>query len=347
MNLVTDYTQDKPNIYIYEHKRISSYINVHIFNGNNTYPLQKYLFLLQNVKIIDLTNKTGKLVIANTKQDTDFINYLDSLNDMLQEILKEQYKTNFIKTMCYTKQKHFPITLNINTDNVLYFDNNNNQINKEQFDVTLNLSVLLEIDKIILNNNTYWINFLAKQIKITTLYDLSKSIFEITQPINVPVSPLSSSIIPKTNNLLILSSNNISEKHGIIKKLDMTLNNNTNNNNNNNNTNNNNNKPTMICLSPNILREQLSKMKNKKSILNEEEEINKPDKQEIINNQRQHHNISINDLREKIKTIQINKINKINDKMAQELNNIELSDISIEQKRNNIAAEYESVIGLI
>jgi hypothetical protein len=110
-----------------------------------------------------------------------------------------------------------------------------------------------------------------------------------------------------------------------------------------------NNKPDKLCLSPDILQEQLFKMKNKKVGSDEVASIadNKIDKQDIINNERQHHNISINDLRNKIKQIQINKINKINDRMAQELNNIELSDISIEQKRSNISAEYESVIGLI
>ena len=342
MELITDYTQDKPNIYICEHKRIYSYINVHIFNGNIKYPLQKYLFLLKNVKIIDLTNKTGKLVLANTKQYTDFISYLDGLNDMLQTILTESYKTNFIKTTCYTKQKYFPITLNINTDNVLYFDNNNNKITKDQLDMS-NLSILLEIDKIILNTNTYWINFLAKQIKITTLYDLSKSIFEITPTLDTPVSPSLLFIPPAPLNYIP----QINKPLGLDNKLDNILNTNikikkT------DNEPNTNNKPDKLCLSPDILQEQLFKMKNKK--IGYEEAIiadNKIDKQDIINNERQHHNISINDLRNKIKQIQINKINKINDRMAQELNNIELSDISLEQKRSNISAEYESVISLI
>lgn len=200
VDYLTDYEHSLPNnIICGPAQQISiMYSKINIYNGDNNHPLQRYWFLLKNVKIIEYNNNYVKIALSNSIPDKKFIEYINNLDNGIHKMICDLLKLNLCKQISYSNDKYSPISLTLNKFfECIMFDENNRKITKLTKDKYINhtLSILIELSDIIVGDDKYWINYTAKQLKVNKSICNQKSIFELitestTKTIIDPSPPL-------------------------------------------------------------------------------------------------------------------------------------------------------------
>ncbi|AYV83553.1 MAG: hypothetical protein Hyperionvirus8_37 [Hyperionvirus sp.] len=158
------------------------YSKIHIFNGDTQYPLQKFWFLLPNIKIIKQTRTQIEIALPNT--NNKFIDYLDKLDAAVHQMMCDKFKFNFKKYISHRHEKYAPIILSLDSMTSVFFDENNeiikNNFSTIKYESHVTLSILIELSDIIIGENDYWINYTAKQLKFNSTFSTTKkSIFSV------------------------------------------------------------------------------------------------------------------------------------------------------------------------
>ena len=189
MKKITDHSKKNTNITCGCMKNIGlTYHEIDIYNDDLQYPLHKYFFLLKNLKIVHRHRSSLKIVLGNTQENTNFVEYVDDLENKIETYLKkncnDESKTIFPKKT-FKKEEYYPYTFEIDTTDMKVYtnssllDNNNTNSNvfsyiddvyrnSEQIvksdDVTI--SMILEISKVMFDNKNFWFVYSAKIMKI-------------------------------------------------------------------------------------------------------------------------------------------------------------------------------------
>ena len=169
-----------------------SYFN--IYNPKIDTPLQKFLFLFNNVKILSHSDNIYRLVLANN-DNAKFIQFINVIDLKIHSIVTELYSRNFVPYSSYTNKKYSPPIFNVDFSTATIFDNNNKKLNsklKHYSDITI--SCLIELHSIYIEKSSYTIKYCARQIKITNTC-LDDNIF-ISDMNHLPISPPISLPIP-------------------------------------------------------------------------------------------------------------------------------------------------------
>lgn len=157
------------------------YYKLNIYNGENNHPLQKFWFLLKDVKITEYNNNYIKIALSNSPSDKKFIEYINNLDDNIHKMICDLFKINFCKQISYISDKYSPILFILNNfSECILFDQNCQKIMKFTNEhINHTLSILVELSDIIIGDDKYWINYTPKQLKINKSICDQKSIFEI------------------------------------------------------------------------------------------------------------------------------------------------------------------------
>ena len=206
---LTDYGKSSPNnITCSNIKNISvTYSEIEIYNGDNPNPLQKYLFLINNVKVVSQGKNYIKIALSGTSH-RNFLYYIDKLDNCIHSIVSELWGKNFNKVKSYECKKYSPIIITLNNfANCLVYSAKGVKIpNCNDYD---KISVLIELANVMVGDE-YWINYNVKQIKImedvsdhTSIFDLvngnndnnNESVNKVqlvTETVSIPQAPTQS-----------------------------------------------------------------------------------------------------------------------------------------------------------
>lgn len=287
---LTNYESPLPNnIICGTPQKISvMYSEINIYNGNSNHPLQKYWFILKSVKIVEYSRENNiTIALSNSDSDKNFIKYIDKLDNDIYDMVCELWDEKFDKKNSYSNKKYSPVLLNLNDfSNCVIFNEKNKRIKEliandyQKYTV----SILIELSNIMIGDSQYWIKYSAKQLKLNSIVLNNKSIFDlITEESDTTnIQSTNQMIIPLPPPLPFLLNNN-NNNHNI--STNNTVNTNTNNNINTTNTTTTNinnasrdgnnviKSKLKFVVSVNDLKDQINKIRNKKSFRDEEESM--------------------------------------------------------------------------
>lgn len=305
MEYLTKYEENTPdNIVCGDVQKVSIiYSKLNIFNADTQYPLQKFWFLLRNIKIVKQCGTQIEIALSNS--NNKFINYLDKLDDAIHKMMCDKFQINFKKYKSHIHEKYSPIILSLNSMTCVVFDENNDVIKYNfgtiAYESHVTLSILVELTDIIIGEDDYWINYTAKQLKFNSTFSTTKkSIFSVVDDQISNEDIEKPEFLPRLKNI----DPNLSPTNAIIPDAPPLtpiifgkggkINSNKKNKINRNNIKKSDTSTTPFVVSVNDLTDQINKMRNKKQIKEEElmdNQIEKMmneikqfrDKQKIIN----------------------------------------------------------------
>lgn len=162
-NIVTDVIRNNPNNISIVDEKEEHYVCkiMNIYNSDSVIPMQKFSFVLNNVKILSHMNSLLNISISlNEPMNNKIYKFIMELekNIGMQNNLKH-YKTNF---SC-SKQI---VTICLYSKNMVIYDRDNNRIKNNELDFGKFVSVMIELSKVICNNSTYTPIWNVTQIKL-------------------------------------------------------------------------------------------------------------------------------------------------------------------------------------
>ena len=173
---ITNYkTNDKIELHRSRPMNISAtYMKLSVYNALSSNPLQKYVFYLKNVRIVEKNNKIAKIAVC----DKDFTNYLDRLDAKIYEMMKLGNKKK-----SYSTEQFYPNTIVAYVAGVkIYGRDSVNDVSEEN-----EINVLIELSDVLCNDDEYWLNYKIKQIKINEREEIS--IDKCDDPVHIPIPP--------------------------------------------------------------------------------------------------------------------------------------------------------------
>lgn len=205
IDYLTNYEYSLPNNIIHGPlQNISiTYSKINVYNGDGNNPLQKFWFLLKNIKIVEYTEKYIKIALSNSESDKKFVQYIDQLDFKIHQMICDISGIEVDKRISYSNDKYSPVLFHLNNiANCVVFDENNKitQLTKSNIcDYTM--SVLIELSDIMIGDNDYWVNYTVKQLKLNPTIDCHKSIFELIDESDANKKILNIHNIPNVPNL--------------------------------------------------------------------------------------------------------------------------------------------------
>lgn len=176
------------------------------YNSEIIIPLQKFLFLIINSKIIKKEN-TIVTIIFSSKQ-LKLIESIQNLDYITTKIMKKKF--NIKKKIIFSIDilNNFPPKMILELDkNFIYFDIKNNKNN-----IKLNtlIQIYIQFDSIMFYNNKYYRKWKVIQIKEIETIDSKKNLFIINNDIiNNTIINEKENVIEKKNDNVILEKNKI------------------------------------------------------------------------------------------------------------------------------------------
>jgi hypothetical protein len=230
LDSLVDYESSLPNKIICGNTRNISimYSIINVYNGDNHNPLQKYWFILDNVKVVELGGNYIKIALSNSAKDRKFIDYINKLDNSIHKMICDIWKINFNKQVSYASGKYSPVILTLNDlSRCTTFGENNEMEYLDEGEYTdRSLSLLIELTDIMVGDSNYWVNYTVKQLKLNPTFKSDKSIFELIKgsdkipdsvPDSTPNSALNGALNGVPNKVSDRESNfNSSKNLGII-----------------------------------------------------------------------------------------------------------------------------------
>lgn len=182
-----------------------TFSKLNVYNSDISFPLQKFWFYLKQTKIIKSNNTSIQIVLSNSEDDKKFLEYIDNLDKLIYDYVKTIHENvkNLEQKKSYTKKQHLNIfLLNVNKKNTFidhdYIDNNNYIQNEDD-----TVSVLIELSHITINEDSYWINYSCKQMKVIKnninideldndngTHSTNFPLNQMTTPTSIPIPPI-------------------------------------------------------------------------------------------------------------------------------------------------------------
>jgi hypothetical protein len=216
LELITDITTENNINYGNLEKYNGGFIILNIYNPNISIPLHKFWFYIENVKIIKIKNNIIDIALSEIHNKI-LINYINNLELNIQHYINNNInKKPILKKTIQISNTFFPIMkLKLDENSILYNDNDE-LIEKKLLQENNFISLFIELNNVIINNNIaqWWLSFSIIQIKQNKLFDRKKSLF-LQKNINLShQQPLP----PPLPLPLIFPSQNINKLNKIIDK---------------------------------------------------------------------------------------------------------------------------------
>jgi len=216
MEYLTNYETCTPDNLIYGSlQKISVvYSKMDIYNADNENPLQKYWFLLKNVKVIEFNDNSMKIALSNSLSNKKFIDYIKKLDKCVHGMISELFDHKYELQSSYYIKKYQPIIFTLKCGSCQIYDENNN-LCEELKDLKTKIrdrhcSILIELTDLMFCDDSYWINYSAKQLKINNNPFQNKSIFEMIDTsqyvTSVPPAPPAPPLSPTQSSIPIAPS---------------------------------------------------------------------------------------------------------------------------------------------
>jgi hypothetical protein len=125
---------------------------IEFYNTMVDEPLHKFWLFLENVKIVSKKESTVTIVIS--KKYTSFINSVNFIEKSINSVLNREYNDQIKTTPSIRKNKNYPHTMEINTDEeTIYFNCNCEKIKRSELDKKCCISMYIELDYVIISSS--------------------------------------------------------------------------------------------------------------------------------------------------------------------------------------------------
>ena len=199
-NRLTNYDKPDINISCSESNYISqTFHTINFYNMDVKYPLQKYIFMVKNAKMIKKCNNSIDIILANFNSDINFIKYIDALDIKIHDLVcnRNNYKYKINKS--YISRPYYPNVFNMDISNCVAFDDTNKKIDIRKFNIDninddMTCSIIIELSSVLVDDTNYWFNYSAKQIKLN-LNVFNDNMFDAIENVNsvnnavIPAAP--------------------------------------------------------------------------------------------------------------------------------------------------------------
>ena len=173
--------------------------------------MHKFWLFIEKGKLVRESNNYVYITISNT--DTKLVHFFKSLDNAIDSIVKRLYPntSSFKKSIQNKKNSPTIIKLNLDDSSVIFNDNN------DKIDIkhvtNNNISVYIELQNVVIANNTCYKKWKILQMKQRKVIDLSKSLFGV---INNTTSNtdnyIREPIINPHNNSQLVNNSNITTR---------------------------------------------------------------------------------------------------------------------------------------